>query len=68
MVATKQYKIGIPMMIINIYCIGIATSPIILPKAVKGIIIATILKIIEVAYTALEALLCTNGVLAVLII
>ena len=56
------------MMIINIYCIGIATSPIILPKAVKGIIIATILKIIEVAYTALEALLCTNGVLAVLII
>ena len=56
------------MIIIKIYFIGIATSPIISPNAVKGIIIATILKIMEVAYTTLEALLCTNGVLAVLII
>ena len=66
-VAKKQYKTGTNN-IIEKYLNGIATNPIYFPSKVNGITIATILKIIDVAYTAFELLLSIKGVLAVLII
>lgn len=50
------------------YLNGIGTNPNVSPINVNGIAIATMLKIIEVAYTALDALLCMNGAFAVLTI
>ena len=49
------------------YSNGIATNPMNLPIMVNGTIIATILNNIDDAYTIFDALLCTNGVFAVLI-
>ena len=48
------------------YCSGIGTSPMYLPIKVNGMIIATMLNPIDVAYTALQAWLW-NGVFEVLI-
>ena len=65
-IATKQYKIGTPIITVK-YRNGIATSPIICPNGVNGNIIAIMLNSIDEKYTILCALLCTNGILAVLI-
>ena len=54
--AKIQYRIGTHKIMLK-YCNGIGTSPMYSPINVNGIIIATILKIIDVAYTALDALL-----------
>ena len=65
--ATKQYSIGTPTIIAK-YFKDIGTKPIISPKKEKGTAIATILSRIEEKYTILDALLCTKGNFAVLII
>ena len=65
-VARKQYRIGTNK-IIEKYLKGIGTSPIYFPIKLNGIIIATMLNPIDVAYTAFELLLSINGVFAVLI-
>ena len=54
--AKIQYRIGTHKIMLK-YCNGIGTNPMYSPINVNGIIIATILKIIDVAYTALDALL-----------
>ena len=66
MVAKKQYSTGTNS-ITEKYFSGIGTSPIYFPIKVNGIKIATILKPIDVAYTAFELWLSINGVFAVLI-
>lgn len=54
--------------IITIYFISIGSNPIIFPNVVNGTRIPIIINKIDDIYTALFALLCINGIFAVLII
>ena len=64
--ANIQYKKVTPD-IKKIYLISIGTSPIAAPSGVNGINIPTIINNIDEVYTALCALLWTNGIFSVLI-